>query len=129
MAANKRKADTTIDKTRPAKRAKAVDEATIGMANQTSAPEATASVGPTDHQDAPDTERGPASEKVTATGKTPRRRNKLAPPRPWPTVARGDSATGPRSAHTEGKNYICITRRTELGAYLRRCKDVLLKDG
>ncbi|KAK7688991.1 hypothetical protein QCA50_007682 [Cerrena zonata] len=39
------------------------------------------------------------------------------------------SATGPRSAHTEGKNYICITRKTPLGAYLRRCKDLILKDG
>ena len=54
---------------------------------------------------------------------------KLAPPRPFPTVPASVSATGPRSAHTEGKNYICITRRTELGAYLRRCKDVFLKDG
>ncbi|KAL1703873.1 hypothetical protein EV121DRAFT_206990 [Schizophyllum commune] len=129
MAANKRKADTTIDKPRPAKRAKAVDEATINIANQTSAPEATASVSPQDNQDEPDTERGPASEKVSATEKTPRRRNKLAPPRPWPTVARADSATGPRSAHKEGKNYICITRKTNLGAYLRRCKDLVLKDG
>ncbi|PIL32635.1 hypothetical protein GSI_05339 [Ganoderma sinense ZZ0214-1] len=54
---------------------------------------------------------------------------KLVPPRPFPTVPASVSATGPRSAHTEGKNYICITRRTELGAYLRRCKDVFLKDG
>ncbi|KAI9059717.1 hypothetical protein FKP32DRAFT_1579193 [Trametes sanguinea] len=54
---------------------------------------------------------------------------KLVPPRPFPTVPTSVSATGPRSAHTEGKNYICVTRRTELGAYLRRCKDVFLKDG
>ncbi|KAI0373240.1 hypothetical protein BV20DRAFT_937918 [Pilatotrama ljubarskyi] len=54
---------------------------------------------------------------------------KLAPPRPFPTVPSSVSASGPRSAHTEGKNYICVTRRTELGAYLRRCKDVFLKDG
>ncbi|KAI0648349.1 hypothetical protein C8Q79DRAFT_999715 [Trametes meyenii] len=54
---------------------------------------------------------------------------KLAPPRPFPTVPTSVSATGPRSAHTEGKNYICVTRRTELGAYLRRCKDVFIKDG
>ncbi|OBZ75106.1 hypothetical protein A0H81_04850 [Grifola frondosa] len=54
---------------------------------------------------------------------------KLAPPRPFPTVPTSVSATGPRSAHTEGKNYICITRRTNLGAYLRRCKDVFMKDG
>ncbi|KAI5124514.1 hypothetical protein M0805_003038 [Coniferiporia weirii] len=54
---------------------------------------------------------------------------KLAPPRPFPTVPTSVSATGPRSAHIEGKNRICITRRTPLGAYLRRCKDVVLKDG
>lgn len=54
---------------------------------------------------------------------------KLAPPRPFPTVPTSVSATGPRSAHVEGKNYICITRKTPLGAYLRRCKDVILKDG
>ena len=54
---------------------------------------------------------------------------KLAPPRPFPTVPASVSATGPRSAHTEGKNYICVTRKTQLGAYLRRCKDVVLNDG
>ncbi|PSR77967.1 hypothetical protein PHLCEN_2v7625 [Hermanssonia centrifuga] len=54
---------------------------------------------------------------------------KLAPPRPFPTVPTSVSATGPRSAHVKGKNYICITRKTPLGAYLRRCKDVILKDG
>ncbi|GJE87981.1 hypothetical protein PsYK624_040640 [Phanerochaete sordida] len=54
---------------------------------------------------------------------------KLAPPRPFPTVPTSVSATGPRSAHVEGKNYICITRKTPLGAYLRRCKDVVLKAG
>jgi hypothetical protein len=54
---------------------------------------------------------------------------KLAPPRPFPTVPASVSATGPRSAHSEGKNYICITRRTPLAAYLRRCKDVILEDG
>jgi ribonuclease P/MRP protein subunit RPP20 len=55
--------------------------------------------------------------------------NKLDPPRPFPTVPAGVSATGPRSAHHEGKNYITITRRTQLGAYLRRCKDLVMKDG
>lgn len=54
---------------------------------------------------------------------------KLAPPRPFPTVPTSVSATGPRSAHTEGKNCICVTRKTPLGAYLRRCKEVILKDG
>ncbi|KAF9792259.1 hypothetical protein BJ322DRAFT_997906 [Thelephora terrestris] len=54
---------------------------------------------------------------------------KLTPPRPFPTVPTSASATGPRSAHSEGKNCICITRKTPLGAYLRRCKDVILEDG
>lgn len=54
---------------------------------------------------------------------------KLAPPRPFPTVPPSVSATGPRSAHVEGKNYICVTRKTPLGAYLRRCKGVVMKDG
>ncbi|EJD05937.1 uncharacterized protein FOMMEDRAFT_69447, partial [Fomitiporia mediterranea MF3/22] len=58
-----------------------------------------------------------------------RKYRKLVPPRPFPTVPTSVSATGPRSAHTEGKNRICITRKTELGKYLRRCKDVVLKDG
>ncbi|KAJ3542802.1 hypothetical protein NMY22_g3373 [Coprinellus aureogranulatus] len=54
---------------------------------------------------------------------------KLTPRRPWPIVPTSVSATGPRSAHREGKNFICVTRRTGLGAYMRRCKDVIIKDG
>ncbi|KAF8919151.1 hypothetical protein CPB85DRAFT_1158508, partial [Mucidula mucida] len=54
---------------------------------------------------------------------------KLAPPRPFPTVPRSVSATGPRSAHKEGKNLICISRKTTLAAYMRRCKDLIMKDG
>jgi hypothetical protein len=61
--------------------------------------------------------------------RTSHRVNKLDPPRPFPTVPAGVSATGPRSAHREGKNYITVTRKTQLGAYIRRCKDVVLKDG
>lgn len=67
----------------------------------------------------------PPEETKTASAKY----RKLAPPRPFPTVPTSVSATGPRSAHVEGKNYICITRKTPLGAYLRRCKDVVLKAG
>ena len=58
-----------------------------------------------------------------------RKIKKLAPPRPYPTVPASVSATGPRSAHSEGKNYVCITRKTPLAAYLRRCKDVIQNDG
>lgn len=54
---------------------------------------------------------------------------KLAPPRPFPTVAPSAPATAPRSLHTEGKNNICVTRRTKLAAYLRRCKALVLEDG
>lgn len=57
------------------------------------------------------------------------KRKKLAPPRPYPTVPASVSATGPRSAHHEKKNYIAITRKTKLAAYLRRCKDLVIKDG
>ena len=70
-------------------------------------------------------ESGPSLLKPTST----HRIRKLAPRRPYPTVPTSMSATGPRSAHTEGKNFICITRRTPLGAYLRRCKEVIMKDG
>lgn len=54
---------------------------------------------------------------------------KLAPPRPFPTVAPSAPATAPRSLHTEGKNNICVTRRTKLAVYLRRCKALILEDG
>ncbi|KAJ7778640.1 hypothetical protein DFH07DRAFT_865426 [Mycena maculata] len=55
--------------------------------------------------------------------------NKLTPARPFPTVPTSVSATGPRSAHKEGKNLICITRKTPLSVYLRRCKNVIINDG
>ncbi|KAG6898236.1 hypothetical protein C0992_002250 [Termitomyces sp. T32_za158] len=84
-----------------------------------------------------DVERPATTEISTDTGPSrldsrpqkKRRINKLVPPRPFPTVPTSVSATGPRSAHKEGKNLICVTRKTALGAYLRRCKDVIIKDG
>lgn len=67
---------------------------------------------------------------VTTKKTEPKRRiKKLVPSRPFPTVPTSVSATGPRSAHKEGKNYICLTRKTPLGMYLRRCKDVIMQDG
>ncbi|KAF8520183.1 hypothetical protein BU17DRAFT_47030 [Hysterangium stoloniferum] len=54
---------------------------------------------------------------------------KLAPPRPFPTVPTSVSASGPKSAHKEGKNLICITRQTPLAAYLTRCKKLLVEQG
>ncbi|KAF4578488.1 hypothetical protein EYR40_001361 [Pleurotus pulmonarius] len=75
-------------------------------------------------------EAGPSNAAEAQVDSKPKvQRRKLVPSRPFPTVARGDSATGPRSAHKEGKNKICITRKTPLGAYMRRCKDIILKDG
>jgi hypothetical protein len=53
----------------------------------------------------------------------------LTAPRPFPVVAASASATGPRSTHKEGKNFICLTRKSSLGAYLRRCKDLVAVDG
>jgi len=78
--------------------------------------------------------RGKGKEKETpsAPAKPPPTRpriNKLVPPRPFPTVPTSVSATGPRSSHREGKNMICLTRKTSLSTYMRRCKNVILDDG
>ena len=54
---------------------------------------------------------------------------KLKPARPYPTVPTSSSATVPKSRRAEGRNKICVTRRTELGSYLRQCRSVLTKDG
>ena len=62
-------------------------------------------------------------------GKTRPRIRKLMPPRPFPTVPTSVSATGPRSGHREGKNMICLTRKTSLGHYMRRCKNIIIMDG
>lgn len=74
----------------------------------------------------------PGPSQKPETQPNPKRRpriRKLAPSRPFPTVASASSATGPRSTHHEGKNNICITRKTKLAAYLRRCKALLVDDG
>jgi hypothetical protein len=79
---------------------------------------------------APVSDAEPPADAPSAPPASPKRVvNKLKPPRPFSTVPTSVSATGPRSAHKEGKNYICITRKTALGAYMRRCKDVIIKDG
>jgi hypothetical protein len=82
------------------------------------------------HTKDPDIE-DPDAEEPNDPGKGHQRRriNKLVPPRPFPIVPTSVSATGPRSNHKEGKNLICITRKTPLSCYLRRCKDVIIKDG
>ncbi|KAJ6500653.1 hypothetical protein C8R45DRAFT_76447 [Mycena sanguinolenta] len=72
----------------------------------------------------------PAPTKIMPKAEPQRSRiNKLTPARPFPTVPAAVSATGPRSAHKEGKNLICITRKTPLATYLRRCKNVIINDG
>ncbi|TCD63113.1 hypothetical protein EIP91_005985 [Steccherinum ochraceum] len=78
-----------------------------------------------DHEGQGNSSAGPSTSNTRSTHTV----RKLAPPRPYPTVPTSVSATGPRSAHTEGKNYICVTRKTPLGGYLRRCKAVVMKDG
>ncbi|KAJ6606353.1 hypothetical protein DFH09DRAFT_6587 [Mycena vulgaris] len=76
---------------------------------------------------------GPAPPKKSMPKAEPQpqrsRINKLAPTRPFPTVPASVSATGPRSAHKDGKNLICITRKTPLAVYLRRCKNAIIDDG
>jgi ribonuclease P/MRP protein subunit RPP20 len=68
-------------------------------------------------------------EKKAAEKKKPYTIRKLVPPKPFPTISPADSATAARSSRKEGKNYICVTRKTGLGAYMRRCKDLIMKDG
>ncbi|KAJ7684508.1 hypothetical protein DFH06DRAFT_1155879 [Mycena polygramma] len=71
----------------------------------------------------------PKADPQLPKGRTNGRINKLTPARPFPTVPTSVSATGPRSAHKEGKNFISISRKTPLTAYLRRCKNVIINDG
>jgi hypothetical protein len=84
---------------------------------------------PVDTEDSPRETDIAEAHPTTDEPKPKYKRKKLAPARPWPVVPTSVTASGPRSSHTEGKNYICITRRTQIGTYLRRCKDVVLKDG
>jgi len=75
-------------------------------------------------------ENSASTSQLAAPNTHPRPRiRKLAPPRPFPAVAPSAPATAPRSLHKEGKNNICITRRTKLAAYLRRCKALIIEDG
>ena len=84
-------------------------------------------VGPNANEDIKS--KGKKEELKDCSKRRNRRINKLVPPRPFPTVPTSVSATGPRSNHKEGKNLICITRKTTLACYLRRCKDIIIKDG
>lgn len=47
-------------------------------------------------------------------------RRKLAPARPYPAVKQTSNLAVPRSARQEGNNMITISRKTPLGAHLRR---------
>ncbi|KIJ63288.1 hypothetical protein HYDPIDRAFT_113254 [Hydnomerulius pinastri MD-312] len=103
---------------------KEVDRGQVTLTPST-LPAADASITQSSTEPQPDTQPNPNPPVL------PRRQRirKLAPPRPFPTVSLASSATGPRSAHHEGKNHICITRKTKLAAYLRRCKALLIDDG
>jgi hypothetical protein len=94
-------------------------------ARVTSAPR----ISPATDASAPESSSMPQVDAQPATRPRRPRIRKLAPPRPFPTVAPASSVTGPRSAHHEGKNNICITRKTKLAAYLRRCRALLVDDG
>ncbi|CAE6431775.1 unnamed protein product [Rhizoctonia solani] len=72
---------------------------------------------------------GKKATKAAESAMSPFTRIKLKPQRPVPTVHPASNVTGPRSSHKEGKNVICVTRSTKLGAYLRRCKSLILDDG
>ncbi|KAH7340181.1 hypothetical protein B0J17DRAFT_650243 [Rhizoctonia solani] len=72
---------------------------------------------------------GKKDAKAAESANSPFTRVKLKPQRPVPTVHPASNVTGPRSSHKEGKNVVCITRSTKLGAYLRRCKSLILDDG
>lgn len=54
---------------------------------------------------------------------------RLAPPRPFAQVPVGSNATGPSSTRGEGKNRLGVTRKIELGFYLRKCKELVSVDG
>jgi hypothetical protein len=90
-----------------------------------------ANEGKGEDMEEPETEEHEGRSKPQDQSKAHQRRriNKLVPPRPFPTVPTSVSATGPRSNHKEGKNLICITRKTSLSCYIRRCKDVIIQDG
>ncbi|KIK99751.1 hypothetical protein PAXRUDRAFT_822435 [Paxillus rubicundulus Ve08.2h10] len=95
------------------------------LAQVTSAPR----ISPAADASTPESSIMPHVDARPATQPRRPRIRKLAPPRPFPTVAPASSVTGPRSAHHEGKNNICVTRKTKLAAYLRRCRALLVDDG
>lgn len=70
-----------------------------------------------------------AAQPVSKPRKPRPKITKLAPSRPFPQVPSGSSATGPYSSRGEGKNMIGVTKNLELGAYLRRCVDLVNVDG
>ncbi|KAG9318224.1 hypothetical protein JVU11DRAFT_305 [Chiua virens] len=122
---NKRKNEDDIEERGHQKKPKRNTAAASNLAKEKETPQAMSR--------APDTSSNqPGPSRIPDAQSNPRRRpriRKLAPPRPFPTVALASSATGPRSAHHEGKNNICVTRKTKLAAYLRRCKALLIDDG
>lgn len=83
----------------------------------------------------PDTFKSTPSTKSTTTSRKPPPSRpkpkivKLAPPRPFPQVPSGSNTTGPYSQRGQGKNYVSVSRKLDLGGYLRRCKELVEVDG
>ncbi|KAI6097918.1 hypothetical protein EDD16DRAFT_591705 [Pisolithus croceorrhizus] len=114
----------------PVARTKATDKeqknvCDVPMTNATSLP-STPDAGPS--TPAPDLPGPPPAP--------PRKRlriQKLAPPHPYPTVPLARSATGPRSTSTRPSPdeplCLCVTRKTSLPVYIRRCTSAFLRDG
>ena len=139
----KRKHDSNDDQEDAGKRLKLIDDTGSNTAQDQAQPRASTSNPPLPEPEiVTNANKGKSKDNITeesevhpsktldqGKGHQRRRINKLVPPRPFPTVPTSVSATGPRSSHKEGKNLICITRKTSLACYLRRCKDVIIKDG
>ncbi|KAI5987533.1 hypothetical protein EDD15DRAFT_2580796 [Pisolithus albus] len=95
------------------------------MTNAVSLPSTSDAVGPS----APPVPAAPAPAPLRKR----LRIRKLAPPRPYPTVPLGRSATGPRSTSArpspDEPMCLCVTRKTALPVYIRRCTSAFLQDG
>ncbi|KAI6036997.1 hypothetical protein BKA83DRAFT_4170575, partial [Pisolithus microcarpus] len=77
-------------------------------------------------------------ERISAPAPAPPRKRlrirKLAPPRPYPTVPLGRSATGSaldslQRPSPDEPMCLCVTRKTALPVYIRRCTSAFLQDG
>lgn len=127
MAASRKRKLDSVQEDKDPKRVK-LASTSVPSAQVLSTP-VTSALESTDAQPAGNTDSKTSENVNVTTEKTRPRINKLVPPRPFPTVPTSVSATGPRSSHREGKNMICLTRKTSLSHYMRRCKNVIIVDG